>query len=52
MHALSAHATVANGASNREVLEALRQCVTTQFKLAHVTVQIEEAGCGDPEAHA
>ncbi len=52
MHALSAHAAVADGASNREALEALQRCAGTQFNVAHVTVQIEGEGCGDPDAHA
>lgn len=51
MHALSAHAGVAEGASNREVLDGLRACVARQFQISHATVQLEEAGCGDPKAH-
>ena len=52
MHALSAHAGVAEGVSTTGVLEALRQCVATQFKITHVTVQLEEAECGDSDTHA
>ena len=49
---LSAHAGVAEGVSTTGVLEALRQCVATQFKITHVTVQLEEAECGDSDTHA
>jgi cobalt-zinc-cadmium efflux system protein len=52
MHAMSAHAVVAEGASNREVLGALRRCANGQFKIGHATLQLEDAGCEDPEAHA
>ena len=52
MHALSAHAGAAEGVSTTGVLEALRQCVATQFKITHVTVQLEEAECGDSDTHA
>ena len=52
MHALSAHAGVAEGVSTTGVLEALRQCVAAQFKITHVTVQLEEAECRDSDTHA
>jgi len=52
MNALSAHFAVRDGASGPEVLEALQRCARTQFNLAHVTVQLEGEGCGDPDAHA
>jgi cobalt-zinc-cadmium efflux system protein len=52
MNALSAHAALRGDASGPDVLEALRRCVTTQFKITHVTVQLEGAGCGDPQVHA
>ena len=51
MNALSAHAALRDGVSGPDVLEALRRCVTTRFKIAHVTVQLEGAGCGDPQVH-
>lgn len=41
-----------SGASHAEVLEALQRCARTQFNVAHVTVQLEGEGCGDPDAHA
>lgn len=49
-NALSAHAVLRDGTSGSEALEALRRSVA-QFKIGHVTVQIEGADCGDPEAH-
>lgn len=52
MNALSAHVAVRDGASGPEVLEALQRCARTQFNVAHVTVQLEGEGCGDPDAHA
>jgi cobalt-zinc-cadmium efflux system protein len=52
MHAMSAHAVVTESASNREVLAGLRQCANVQFKIGHATLQLEDAGCEDPEAHA
>lgn len=51
VHALSAHAVLAEGATHREVLEALRSRVTHGFPISHVTVQLEERCCGE-HAHA
>jgi cobalt-zinc-cadmium efflux system protein len=51
VHALSAHAILAEGATHRDVLEALRQRVTSGFPISHVTVQLEERCCGE-HAHA
>jgi len=51
VHALSAHAIVTEGAPHGEVLAALRQRVTDDFSIGHVTVQLEERCCGD-HAHA
>jgi cobalt-zinc-cadmium efflux system protein len=50
MHALSAHAGVAAGCDGRSVLGALRECAT-RFRITHVTIQLEDAACGDPDAH-
>jgi hypothetical protein len=45
---MSAHAVLADGASHDEVLAAVQQRVTTDFKIAHATVQVERKGgrCG------
>jgi cobalt-zinc-cadmium efflux system protein len=51
VHALSAHAVLVEGATHREVLEALRSRVTGGFPITHVTVQLEERCCGE-HAHA
>ena len=51
LHALSAHAVVAETVSHEQVLEQLRQRVNSDFAIHHVTVQLEEHCCGD-HAHA
>jgi cobalt-zinc-cadmium efflux system protein len=51
LHALSAHAVLAEGASHGEVLTAVRERVTHGFPISHVTVQLEERCCGE-HAHA
>jgi cobalt-zinc-cadmium efflux system protein len=51
LHALSAHAIVAESAPREQVLEQLRQRVSSDFSISHVTVQLEERCCGD-HAHA
>jgi cobalt-zinc-cadmium efflux system protein len=51
VHALSAHAIVSENAAHGEVLAELRKRVSRGFRIAHVTVQIEERCCGD-HAHA
>ncbi len=44
MNAMSAHAVLADGALHDEVLAAVRERVTSNFKIAHVTVQVESRG--------
>jgi cobalt-zinc-cadmium efflux system protein len=51
LHALSAHAVLAEGAAHGEVLAAVRERVTHGFSISHVTVQLEERCCGE-HAHA
>jgi cobalt-zinc-cadmium efflux system protein len=51
VHALSAHAVLADGAAHGEVLTAVRERVTHGFRITHVTVQLEERCCGE-HAHA
>jgi cobalt-zinc-cadmium efflux system protein len=51
VHALSAHAVLAEGATHGEVLTAVRERVTHGFPISHVTVQLEERCCGE-HAHA
>lgn len=51
VHALSAHAIVAQDAVRDEVLVALRERVTHEFPISHLTVQLEQQCCGE-HAHA
>jgi cobalt-zinc-cadmium efflux system protein len=51
VHAMSAHAVLAEGAAHGEVLDAVRQRLTHGFPISHVTVQLEERCCGE-HAHA
>ncbi|MGH9838035.1 MAG: cation diffusion facilitator family transporter [Blastocatellia bacterium] len=51
VNAMSAHAVLASGASHDEVLAAVRERVTSGFKIAHVTVQVEQRGCAEGETH-
>jgi cobalt-zinc-cadmium efflux system protein len=49
--ALSVHAVLADGTSHDDVLVAVQQCVTSRFKIAHATVQVEKKGCARSETH-
>ena len=51
MNALSAHAVLCSGAGHAVVLDGVRRCVKSRFDIAHVTLQIEDAGCGDSSSH-
>ena len=51
VNAMSAHAVLAGGASHDEVLVALHQRVTSDFKITHVTVQVEAQECAEGETH-
>ena len=51
IHALSAHAIVADGVVRDQVLALLRTRVTESFPISHLTVQLEERCCGE-HAHA
>lgn len=51
VNAMSAHAVLAEGASHDEVLAAVQQRVTTDFKIAHATVQVERKECAAHEVH-
>jgi cobalt-zinc-cadmium efflux system protein len=50
-NALSAHAVLTGGAPHRDVLLAVRERLASEFKITHVTLQLEAGGCGDREAH-
>lgn len=51
VNAMSVHAVLAAGASHDEVLAAVRRHVTANFKISHVTVQVESEGCAQWETH-
>ncbi|MFN8093222.1 MAG: cation diffusion facilitator family transporter [Vicinamibacteria bacterium] len=51
VHALSAHAVLDQGAAHGDVLSAVRERVTHEFPISHVTVQLEDTCCGE-HAHA
>ena len=51
VNAMSTHTVLADGASHDEVLAAVQQRVTTDFKIAHATVQVERKECAAHEVH-
>ena len=51
VNALSVHAVRAEGALHDEVLVAIQKLVTTEFKIAHATIQVESKGCEAFETH-
>jgi cobalt-zinc-cadmium efflux system protein len=51
VNAMSVHAVLAAGASHDEVLAAVQRHVIANFKISHVTVQVESEGCAQWETH-
>ena len=51
VNAMSVHAVLASGVTHDAVLSAVRQHVTSNFKISHVTVQVESEGCAEWETH-
>lgn len=51
VNALSVHVVLADGALHAGVLAAVQQRVTADFKIAHVTVQVEAPGWEEAETH-
>ena len=51
VNASSVHVVLKDGASHDEVLAAVQRCVTSSFKIAHATVQIENKACAGWETH-
>ncbi|HWN09064.1 MAG TPA: cation diffusion facilitator family transporter [Pyrinomonadaceae bacterium] len=51
VNAMSVHAVLADHALHDEVLVAVQQKVTSEFKIAHATVQVECQGCAAYETH-
>ncbi|HSB61956.1 MAG TPA: cation diffusion facilitator family transporter [Vicinamibacteria bacterium] len=50
-HVLTAHAVLVPGASDAEVLGAIRETITARFEIGHVTIQVERQGCEGDEMH-
>jgi len=46
MNAMSVHAVLAGSAAHDDVLARVREHVTSNFKIGHVTVQVESMTCG------
>ena len=51
VNALSVHAVLGDGASYEGVLEAVRRRVTSDFNIAHATVQVEAKSCEPSQTH-
>lgn len=51
VHAMSAHAVLAEGAPHAQVLTSIQERVADGFKIAHITVQIEAKGCEEWQTH-
>ena len=51
VNALSVHTVLADKAKHDEVLAAVQERVTHDFKIAHATVQVESKGCEEHETH-
>jgi cobalt-zinc-cadmium efflux system protein len=51
MNAMSAHVICEEGVSRDDVLERVHRCATSEFKIVHVTVQLERSGWEQSETH-
>ena len=51
VNAMSVHAVLADHGLHDEVLVAVQKKVTSEFKIAHATVQVECQGCAAYETH-
>ena len=51
VNAMSAHVVLDNGEASDNLLTRIRQRITSDFTIAHVTIQVETIPCGDSEAH-
>ena len=51
VNAMSVHAVLADHALHDEVLTSVQRKVTSEFKIAHATVQVECQGCAAYETH-
>ena len=48
---MSVHAVISDHGLHDEVLEAIQKKVTSEFKIAHATVQVECHGSAAKETH-
>lgn len=51
VNAMSVHVILANGNPNNEMLAALNEKITSNFKIAHTTIQLENKGYKEKETH-
>lgn len=51
VNAMSVHVVIIDDALHNDVLSAVHETVTRNFKIAHVTVQVEREGWKDCESH-
>ena len=51
VNAMSAHVVILEDSMHNEILSAIHELITQNFKIAHVTVQIEKLGWGECESH-
>ena len=51
MNALSAHVVIVDGGDHVTIRTAVRDCLTSEFKVHHVTLQTERAGETESETH-
>ncbi len=51
VNAMSVHAVLDDGATHDEVLQRVQRHITSNFKISHVTVQVESKGCEAYETH-
>ncbi len=51
VNAMSVHAVLGDHGLHDEVLAAVQRRVTSEFKIAHATVQVECKGCAAYETH-
>lgn len=51
VNAMSVHVVLADNARHDDVRMTVQQCITKDFPIAHVTVQVEAQGCEGLETH-
>ena len=51
VNAMSAHAVLTDDKGHDQVLKAVREIASSQFKISHITVQLENEACAADETH-